>query len=303
MIPLDQAIDRLTKALGGDAAARLAATALIDSEARGQHRFGLDLLDEWMVDARPPAGPGAGPVVWLDCAGAFAPLSVAAATLQVAAASRSHGIGAAFLRGVRGFGRLAPFVSHLADAGLLGLAAAEGPPFVAPEGGTRPVIGTNPLALAMGRGAGRVVIDAASSTATMAQVRTARATGQPLPEGTALDAAGQPTRIAAEVAALLPRGGRIGSVLGLVVELLAGVASGGRGDPGGRGVFLLAIDPDASETGAGWRSPLYSLRADWTQAGGHWPGGAEQPLPAALDPAASGRLEAQLARMAAGGRP
>lgn len=301
MIPLDQAVDRLTKALGGDAAARLAATALIESEARGEHRFGLAMLDEWAPGAKLPANLGTGPVAWLDCAGTFAPVAVAAATLQVAAAAGALGIGAAFLRGVRGFGRLAPFVSHLADRGLVGLAAAEGPPFVVPEGGNRPVIGTNPLALAMGQGADRVVIDAASSTATMAHLRAARTLGQLLPEGIAVDAAGQPTRIAADVAALLPRGGRIGSLLGLVVELLAGVAAGGRGDPGRRGVFLLAIDPDAAGVETDWRNKLETLRADWTGAGGHWPGGGEQPLAEALDAAATARLEAQLERMSAVG--
>ncbi|MBS7707389.1 Ldh family oxidoreductase [Chelatococcus asaccharovorans] len=86
------------------------------------------------------------------------------------------------------------------------------------------VIGRNLIAFAMGQGDDRVVIDLASASATMADIRNARATGVELPAGNALDRAGRPTTVAADVAALLPRDGNVGSLLGLIVELLAGVA-------------------------------------------------------------------------------
>jgi (2R)-3-sulfolactate dehydrogenase (NADP+) len=240
-------------------------------------------------------------VSWRDCSPCFAPLAVAAATLDLHAAARQFGIAAVFLRGVRGFGRLAPFVRHLADAGLVGLAGAEGPPFVTAHGGTRPVVGTNPLALAMGRDADRVVIDLATSSSTMADIRDARAAGTPLPAGIALDGEGHPTRIAEEVVALLPRGGRVGSLLGLMVELLAGVAGGGRGDPRGRGVFIVAFDPSAAGEGDDWQDRLAALKSDWTAGGGHWPLGGGLPPETALDAEFAERLDDYLARMSARG--
>lgn len=297
MIAVPEAVARLSAALGDGPAARLAAAALVEADALGLPRFGIAMLDEWAADAVQPATGEPQAVRWLDCSSSFAPLAVAAATLDLAAAARQFGVAAIFLRGVRGVGRLAPFVRHLADAGLVGLAGAEGPPFVAPHGGAKAVIGTNPLAIAMGQGSERVVIDVASSSATMADIRNARATGKALPDGIALDGKGQPTSIAAEVAALLPRGGQIGSLLGLVVELMAGVAGGGRSDPKGRGVFLLAFDPAAAGDPIDWQGKLAGLKSDWTTGGGHWPRGGGLPAEAVLDAAFAGRLDAYLARM------
>lgn len=298
MIAVRDAVTKLAAALGDGPAAKLAASALVEADALGLPRFGIAMLDEWRADAAPlPAMGNPQAISWLDCSACFAPLAVASATLDLEAAARQFGLAAVFLRGVRGFGRLAPFVRHLADAGLVGLAGAEGPPFVAPHGGTKAVIGTNPLAIAMGRGKERVVIDVASSSATMADIRNARATGRPLPDGIALDAEGRPTSIAAEVAALLPRGGQTGSLLGLVVELMAGIAGGGRGDPKGRGVFLLAFDPAAAGESIDWQAKLAGLKSDWTTGGGHWPRGGGLPTEATLDADFAQRLDTDLDRM------
>lgn len=304
MIAIPDAVERLSAALGGTQAAKLAASALVEADALGLPRFGIAMLEEWSTNAAPlPATETSLAARWLDCSCCFAPLAVAAATLDLEATARQFGIAAVFLRGVKGFGRLAPFVRHLADAGLVGLAGAEGPPFVAPHGGTRPVIGTNPLAIAAGQGTQRVVIDVASSSATMADIRTARAADKPLPDGIALDGEGRPTSIAAEVAALLPRGGQIGSLLGLVVELMAGVAGGGRGDPKGRGVFVIAFDPAAAGEHIDWQRKLAGLKSDWTAGGGHWPRGGVLSAEAALDDDFAQRLDAHLAcMMGQGGR-
>lgn len=298
MIAIPEAVGRLSAALGDSPAAKLAASALVEADALGLPRFGIAMLDEWTVDAAPVlASDGEQAISWLDCTSCFAPLAVASATLDLAKTARQFGVAAVFLRGVRGFGRLAPFVRHLADAGLLAVAGAEGPPFVAPHGGTRPVIGTNPLALAMGQGVDRVVIDVATSTATMADIRNARVSGAPLPEGIALNGEGRPTSLASEVAALLPRGGQIGSLLGLVVELMAGVAGGGRGDPKGRGVFLLAFDPARAEVSIDWQARLAGLKSDWTDGGGHWPRGGNLSPEAKLGGDFEERLDSYLARM------
>lgn len=298
MIRVQDAVERLSAALGGSAAAKLAASALVEADALGLPRFGIAMLDEWTAQASAvPEAVAPQAVSWLDCSASFAPLAVASATLDLAEATRRLGIAAVFLRGVRGFGRLAPFVRHLADAGLAGMAGAEGPPFVAPHGGARPVIGTNPFALAMGHGDDRVIIDIASSSATMADIRNARTDGTPLREGIAVDGEGRPTTIAAEVAALLPRGGQIGSLLGLVVELMAGVAGAGRGDPKGRGVFLLAFDPGAAEERTGWQDKLAALKSDWTGGGGYWPRGGAVSPDTVLDDDFARRFDAYLARM------
>src|SRR5690606_16056203 len=142
-----------------------------------------------------------------------------------------------------GFGRMAPYLRVIADEGYIGFGAAHAPPFVAPEGGRRAVVGTNPIGFAAGSGPDRLVFDTATSGITMAALKAARQSGGQLAAGAAIDASGAPTDDPAQAAALLPRGGLIGSLTGLMVEVLAGVASGARGQADGRGVFMLALDP------------------------------------------------------------
>ncbi|CAH1658211.1 MAG: Ldh family oxidoreductase [Chelatococcus sp.] len=298
MITIAEAIARLSRALGGSAGADLAAAALVEADALGLPRFGIAMLDEWAGRAQEvEACADQGPLRWRDCSASFAPLAVAHATLDIELAARQYGVAAFFLRGVKGFGRLAPFVRRLADAGLVGIAGAEGPPFVAPYDGRSAVIGTNPFAFAIGQGEDRIVVDLATASLTMADVRDARATGRKLPAGKALDHLGRPTSIAADVAALLPRDGRAGSLLGLVVELLAGIAGQGRGDSRGRGVFLMAIDPEAGGDTGHWRELLASLKTEWMDAGGHWPRGGGLAGAGELDDAFAQRLGEHLARI------
>lgn len=286
----------LAMAMGGDEAAHLAAGALLEAELLDQPRFGLDFFSEWVSPRRLAAQTPAGSVQFADADGVFAPVAIAQATLHLVEAARCHGIAIVFLKGVLGFGRLAPFVRYLADQGLVGFAGAQGPAFVAPDGGKAPVIGTNPFALGMGLGADRIVIDTATSGTTMAAIKGARATGTFLPAGIAIDEQGQPTIDPHAVAALLPRGGRIGSLLGLVIELLAGVLGNARADSGSRGVFVCAIDPGSDHDTQAWAA-LQKLKAEWIAAEGHWPAGRSLASDTQLPPHIRSRLEAALAHI------
>lgn len=295
----------LGQALAAGEPGRLAARALLEAELLRQPRFGLDLLAESRggADVGALLADDAPAVSRHDCSALDSPVAIAAATLALVPRARRHGVAATFLTGIAGFGRFAPFVRHLADAGLAGMAGTEGGPLVAPAGGRRGVLSTNPLAFALGQGDDRVVIDVATSAITLAAAKAARQQGTSLPEGVALDADGRPTRDAALMAALLPRGGMVGSLLGLIVELLAGVIGGGRaaedrGATARRGVFLLAFDP--SQAGdAEWPRRLARLRHDWQDAGGHWPTGRPLADDAVLPTEVLARLYQLLSRLAA----
>ena len=279
----------------------MAARALLEAELLEQPRFGLDLLDEFATDAQVRLGADADAALsWLDASRSFAPRALADAALELARRTRTLGVALTWLRGVRGFGRLAPFVRSIADQGQVAFACAHSMPFVAPHGGLRAVIGTNPWALAAGKGAHQLVIDTATAAATMAQLRAARRDGLALDPGVAIDTNGQATTVADAVAALLPRGGTTGSLAGLLVEVLAGVLSGGRGDDQGRGVLLLSLDAEQSPAGAQgtWQETLEELGRQWGKAGGHWPQG--QPLDGntPLGPRQLERLHAALNKLA-----
>jgi LDH2 family malate/lactate/ureidoglycolate dehydrogenase len=91
------------------------------------------------------------------------------------------------------------------------------------------MLGNSPLALAAPRGNGPpVVVDMACSVAARGNILIKARSGQPIPEGWAVDADGQPTTDAeaALKGALLPFGGTKGMMLAVIVEVLAGSLSG-----------------------------------------------------------------------------
>lgn len=277
-----------------DEDARRAARWIARAEALGLPGFGVAMLARDLRSAAlvRPAGPapgGAGDearaLSSIVASGIPGLLALARAAREAAAAAAVHGIGAVALREVGALGVLGLAVRELALGGLVALAVAQAPAAVAPWGGTAPAIGTNPIAFAAPRSdAAPLVVDFATSRATLAAVRAHAASDAALPSGVALDAAGLPTTDPGAVSALLAEG-RIASLAGLLVEVLAGAAAGGRGTGAhpvdGRGALLLALDPasagglHASDVGA-------ELSAEWIASGGHLPARFDA-LP--LDPA------------------
>ncbi len=293
----------------GESDRALAAQWIAQAEALGLPEFGIDmLLRELSRVAALPAAPSAcadaapTPVASIDAAGVPGPVALAAAVRLAAAGAQAFGVGAVGIRNVGALGVLGLPARELAGLGLVGLVSAHAPAFVAPYGGTQPAIGTNPLAIAAPREQeSPFVADFATAPLTLAALRTARESGTELPEGAVVDVAGEPTRDPARAAAILPDS-LVGSLGGLLVELLAGVAVGGRVPAGapvaGRGAFVLALDP-ASLGGA--RAPLDTaqLVADWRDAGGHVPRRFDRLPPVGSQPGETGTVQVPAAAHAA----
>jgi len=128
-------------------------------------------------------------------------------------------------------GQLAFYVERIAKKGLVGIAMANSPEFVAAAPGASPVFGTNPMAIGVPVAAGApFVFDMATSAIALFGVLTAKAKGEALPHGVAYGRDGSFTTDASEAlegGAIAPFGGHKGAGLSLCVELLAGVMSGG----------------------------------------------------------------------------
>jgi L-2-hydroxycarboxylate dehydrogenase (NAD+) len=116
-----------------------------------------------------------------------------------------------------------------ADAGLVGLyfavANANGMP---PWGGTEPLLGTNPIAIALPTNGTPFVLDIATTAASHGTIKVAAREGRPLPEGWVVDAKGRPITDASRAGEgfLVPMGGYKGSGLTIAIGLLAGVLNG-----------------------------------------------------------------------------
>ena len=120
-------------------------------------------------------------------------------------------------------------VEHAAAAGLLAIGFSNTPSAMAPWGGSRGTLGTNPIAFACPREAvPPLVIDLSLSTVARGRVMQAARNGETIPEGWALDAEGRPTTDpqAALAGTMTPLGGAKGAALALMVEILTGALSG-----------------------------------------------------------------------------
>ena len=143
-------------------------------------------------------------------------------------------------------GRSAYFVEMIAKADLVAIHTASSGSSVAPYGGTRPVLGTNPIAVALPGADGPLVLDMGTSAFMATELQLRARLGQPLPEGVAIDRDGQPTRDANEAreGALLPFGGYKGFGLGLIVQAF-GILGGAALVPGNDdGYVFIAFRPD-----------------------------------------------------------
>src|SRR5260370_1436873 len=143
-------------------------------------------------------------------------------------------------------GPSAYFVEMIAKADLVAIHTASSGSSVAPYGGTRPVLGTNPIAFALPGAGGPVVLDMGTSAFMATELQLRARLGQPLPEGVAIDRDGQPTRDAGEAqrGALLPFGGHKGFGLGLIVQAF-GLLGGAALVPGNDdGYVFIAFRPD-----------------------------------------------------------
>src|SRR5690606_16573695 len=106
------------------------------------------------------------------------------------------------------------------NEGMVALLFANTPAAMAPWGGRRALFGTNPVAAAFPLpDAEPVVIDISLSRVARGKVMAAAQKGEPIPEGWALDADGNPTTDAGQALAgtMLAMGEAKGAALALMV--------------------------------------------------------------------------------------
>ena len=171
-------------------------------------------------------------------------------------AARVNGIGMAVVRNTNHFGSAAGYALRAVQQNCVGLVTTNGPPVMAPYGGSRPTICNNPIAIGVSEDP-PFVFDGALSTVARGRIRLAARSDTAIPDTWAVDANGVPTTDphAALLGALQPLAGYKGFGLALAMEVLAGIlpqARFGLGVPDstlrdemtplGHGHFLLAID-------------------------------------------------------------
>lgn len=117
------------------------------------------------------------------------------------------------------------YVERMARHDLIGIAMAGSPASAAPFDSIDPLFGTNPIGFAFPTNDEPLVFDMTTAAMTWSGLVLAKARGDKLPEGIAIDKAGQPTTDPAQAmdgATLMFDGGYKGSGLSLIIETLTG---------------------------------------------------------------------------------
>jgi hydroxycarboxylate dehydrogenase B len=152
--------------------------------------------------------------------------------------AREVGLAAGTLNQCGHIGRLGEFGERAAEQGLALFATVNNHGFgraVAPPGGTRGTIATNPLCLAVPSAEGATVLDIGTSVCAEGKVRVCFNKKEATPEGWLLDHQGRPTTDPGVLykdprGSILPLGGAQaykGFGLGLLLDMLVGGLSGG----------------------------------------------------------------------------
>ena len=177
-------------------------------------------------------------------------------------------------------GRSAYYMEMIAKADLVGMHTAASTRSVAPFGGKRPALGTNPIAFGMPSSRGPVVLDMGTSAFMGTDLAYRERLGQLLPDGVAVDAEGRPTRdpAMARLGALLPFGGYKGFGLAFIVQALGVVAGSGLDPDRDDGYLFVVLKPDLLIDPDDFKQQLSAL-IDRIKATPRQPGVSEIRLP------------------------
>jgi LDH2 family malate/lactate/ureidoglycolate dehydrogenase len=240
------------------------ADLLTEADLRGHGSHGLvrvvlnvNLLKK--ADVEPGATPHViretGPTAVFDGARSNGPHAAIVATRDAMRRARQYGVGAVSVQNCGHIGLAGYYVEMAAREGLIGILFAKSESSVHPHGGLEPLLGTNPVAIAVPAEPDPLLLDMSTSAVAAGKVREALRAGAALPPGSAVDPEGRPTTDpqAAIDGALTAMGGAKGYGLALAVEILGGLLAGGSAGPmkatGGRrqlwGALILVLDPAA----------------------------------------------------------
>lgn len=257
----------LLKHGAGELQADAVAQAVARAEALGNIICGLYYLESYCTQLTSGRVDGAvKPVVsqprpgsiMADARFGFAQPAFAAGLPVALEAAKTNGVATLSVAHSHTCTSLGYFTEQVGNAGLIGLGFTNASPIVAPPGGNKAVIGTNPFAMSVpGDGKLAMHFDFSTSAVALGKITMAKAAGESIPLGWAVDADGTPTTDpeAALKGSLVSAGGYKGWGFGLMVELLAAGMTGSvnsldvkglkvpEGKPHDLGQFYILIDP------------------------------------------------------------
>ena len=245
--------------------AKTIADSLVLANLRGVDSHGVARLPAYvervtkgLID---PLGPievvrEYGATALIDAHNNFGQIAAMRATNLAAEKARRFGVASVGVRNSNHFGMAAYYALKLTGQKLIGVILSNGPPAIAPWGGKKPMVGTNPMCIGFPADKNdAIVLDMATSTVARGKIRLAALKGERIPESWAFDDEGNLTSdpTAALRGSLAPIGGPKGYGLALSLDIIGGLVMGSNflqdvkalddfSGPSGTGAFVEAIN-------------------------------------------------------------
>lgn len=164
----------------------------------------------------------------LDAQGGLGQVAFSKAIDVAVEKAKTAGVCAVGVRNTNHCGALGYYTERATKANMAAIAMTNSTPLMAPWGGTTLSIGTNPISIGVPTQGEPVILDMATSASARGKVFLAAQKGYKLPDGVALNKAGEPTTDPKEAleGILLPVGGPKGYGLSLIIDIMAGIMTG-----------------------------------------------------------------------------
>ena len=224
-----------------EADARLIADTLVQADLWGHQSHGVLRLG-WYLDRirngvmKPVTTPefvvDAGAIAVIDAHDGVGHVATMLATNEAIKRAKAHGIGAVAVRNSNHFGTCMYYTRRVAAAGCTAMLTSNGGPAMAPWGGRKKIIGTNPFSIAApvsddGKRA-PFVVDMAATGVARGKIYLAKNKNLPIPLGWAINQAGEPTTDPQEAidGIILPMAEHKGYAIAAMVDMMSGVLTG-----------------------------------------------------------------------------
>ena len=176
---------------------------------------------EYLVDA--------GALTLIDGHDGVGQVLTAMAAREAITRAKKHGVGVVGVRNSNHFGTAMYYTLMAARDSCVAFLSTNASPAMAPWGGRRKMIGTNPWSLAAPAGKyPPMVLDIANTAVARGKIYLAKQKGLPIPLGWAINAFGEPTTDPEEAidGVILPLAGPKGYAIAMMMDVLSGVLTG-----------------------------------------------------------------------------
>ena len=244
------------------------ALGVIDAENQGIKSHGFHYLPIYCLhlrckkvkgNASPKLSVISNVAYKVDADNGFAHRAISLGMKKLLPSAKENGISSLAITNSYNCGVLGYHTKNIAKEKLIAIGCTNAPASIAPLGGVKPVVGTNPISMAIyNKGDVKIIIDQSASVVAKSEISVRAKSGEKIPEGWAFGPDGKSTTDAsiALKGTMAPAGGYKGFGMDLFVEIMSACLTGSnlgieassfandQGDPPGTGQFFIAINPE-----------------------------------------------------------